>query len=338
MMEKEAYEFNGRSRKKLNPQGQYNWHNPARVPLKNSEPQRKIALILLLLTFLGIAFFWLRVELGKIWQELIKPQTLEIVSPGKAKGASTTTTGAVINQIEDLTKYLQGYYGVYIYSLSSKEAYGTKKSEVFPAASINKVPIMLAFYREIEKGNLSLNQEYELKAEDIQGYGTGGMRYQPAGTVYTYEQLLDLTGKQSDNTAAHVLANILGKENIEKFDQFLGLKNTSIEGNETTPEELGKLFNLVYTGGILKTEKYKKQFFDNLTKTDFEKRIPAGLPSGTETAHKVGSGDQAYHDCGIVFATKPYIICIMSRQAAEAEALEVIPKISQLIWEHEESR
>lgn len=314
------------------------------IKFKTSHPERKIAFFLFMLTVLAAFFFWIKTDFDHLWRQLTKPATFEIISPLKSlnlkpkEEKKLKSEEEVVREIEALTNDLRGKYAVYIYSFNSGKEYGINQKEVFPAASVNKVPVILAFYRELEKNKFSPTEEYKLQEQDIQGYGTGVMLSEEPGKIFTYEELLQLSGKKSDNTAAYVLSKILGFKNLEIFLQSLGLKNTSIEKNETTAFEAGKLFVLTYEGNILKTGKYKQQFFDNLTETDFEDRIPAGIPKDIGVAHKIGSLERVYHDCGIVFGENPFVLCILSQETAENEALDVIPKIARLVWEFEEKK
>ncbi len=309
---------------------------------KKPSSQRKLVSLIFLLTILAIAFFWFKDKLGQNLETFLKPATFEIVSPlipnfkAQEKNDNPQTEKELIGKISDWLKNLKGEYGIYVYSLTSNKEYGLNERKVSTAASVNKVPIMLSFYKELEKDSFSLSDKYELKKEDIQNYGTGIMQYEEPGKVYTYKELLELSGKKSDNTAAHVLGKILGFSNLKRFIKDLGLKKTSIEENKTTPKEAGSLFVMTYKDKILKTEKYKKAFFSNLTETDFEDRIPAGIPENIKIAHKIGSGERIYNDCGIIFGKHPFVLCILSREAAENEALEVIPKIAKLVWEFEQ--
>ena len=62
---------------------------------------------------------------------------------------------------------------------------------------------------------------------------------------------------------------------------------------------------------------------------------PQGLPADVKVAHKIGTLVGVYADAGIVFAPRPFVLVIMTKGARENEALEVLPKITQVIWEYE---
>src|SRR4030043_756241 len=104
---------------------------------------------------------------------------------------------------------------------------------------------MAKFLQGIKEGTISFEDKYQLQSRDVQDYGTGKMRYAEPGTVYTYRQLLELSGKQSDNTAAYVLANIVGNNEIQTFIDSLSMAKTSLADNTTTPAEMGHFFSRI---------------------------------------------------------------------------------------------
>lgn len=303
---------------------------------KNSAPQqRKATLIILLLTLILVVFFWIKPQQINILENIFKPHTIEIISGQRKTSKTPKTAKEKTASIKEFLKEKKGTYGIYVYNLNDDQKYGVNEMKIFPAASVNKVPVMFAFLSQLEKKLYSLDDKYNLKSSDVQDYGTGSMRYQEPGTEYTYDELLELSGKQSDNTAAHVIGNILGADNIDNFLEALGLQNTSIENNETTVQDAGTLFVLAYKGEILKTENYKNKFFSYLTDTEFEDRIPAGVPEKVKVAHKIGNLEEVFNDCGIVFAENPYVICILSEDSPEEEGPPVLQQLSSIIWEFE---
>lgn len=243
-----------------------------------------------------------------------------------------------INQEELLTSIkaevtaLKGTYGLYVKELENGREFGFNSDEEFTAASVNKLPVILYFYKQVEEGKLSLDEEYTLEQEDIQDYGTGTMRYEEPGKVYSYGDLARLAIKKSDNTANFVLTKIIGRKNIQAWLEELGFKKTSLEKNTTTPKETTQFLEMLYNEEIVE-EKYQEEILDLLTKTDFEDRLPKLLPEDVRVAHKIGNETGIVNDCGIVFASSPYVICILTKDVRESEAKEALPRISKMVWE-----
>ncbi len=138
-------------------------------------------------------------------------------------------------------------------------------------------------------------------------------------------------GQQSDNTAFNVLRQILGEAKIQETINDLGMFSTSLKDNQTTPADIGLFWELLYEGGVV-SDDYRDEILDYLTETAFEGRIPAGVPEEVRVAHKIGTDARTFSDAGIVFSERPFILVIMSQDALESEALEVLPKITRIVW------
>lgn len=313
---------------------------------KSSPPSSKKTprglVVVLFLTTVGLSlFFWGKPQFKDWWESLWQPAIYEIVNPDIVDeqliriSQNLYSPKDVVEGIEELVDPLQGTYGVYIESLENGTQYGINQEVEFIAASVNKVLIMAKVLKEIEEGRLDLEDEYRLQKKDIQDYGTGSMRYDRVGTSYTLDELLSLAGKKSDNTAAWVLNLMVGKKGVSDFISELRMEKTSMEDNLTTPAEMGRFFGQIYRGKIL-ADDLREKFYSYLTRTELEDRIPAGVPSFVSVAHKIGNELQTINDCGIVFDKKhPYVLCIFSKKAKESEALELLPKISALVWTYE---
>ena len=79
---------------------------------------------------------------------------------------------------------------------------------------------------------------------------------------------------------------------------------------------------------------HKNKVLSALTNTDYEDRITLGVPDNIKVSHKIGNEIQTYNDCGIVFGPSPYVLCILTKEVHEDQALTIIPKISLLVWEY----
>ena len=303
------------------------------VKKAEKKKRRRITLAILFITILISTLLWLKNKSSEWWIEFQSPFIYHIskFSDKKAK-QKFKNKEQVLSAINSLVLNLRGTYGIYFFDLTNEQFFGINENEIFTSASVNKVPIMVSFYQQVEKGILKEDGRYVLKTPDVQDYGTGTLQYQKPGTKYTYSELVELSGRLSDNTAALVLQNLVGANKIQASLDKLGMKGTSIKDNTTTPKEMTDYFAALYKGSLLK-EEYKEKIFAALTNTEFEDRIPKGVPEDVRVVHKIGNEIQVYNDCGIIFADNPYVLCILSKEVAEAEALDVIPKISQILWQ-----
>ena len=209
-----------------------------------------------------------------------------------------------------------GQYGVYIVDLNNNKKISINENLKFTAASVGKLPLLIAYYQAVDKGRIDPETVYVLEEKDRWVYGTGSMQNSPAKTKFSYQEIADLTANQSDNMGAYLL---------EKF-----LKISMPE--EMTPEEAGKLWMELYRDKLM-SKKSKKKLFNSLTNTVNEDRITAGVPEGVRVIHKFGSETGVVNDCGIVEAKNPYVICMLSTEINDGEAQELLPKISRVVWE-----
>ena len=301
-----------------------------RKPRKKQPPKggRWTIIVFFGLTLLAITLVCLKTNLPVFWQKLTAP----LVITGNQSRVKFEAS-PVLNQIKDLTKDLRGKYGIYVYQLESKNQYGLYQNEKFPAASLMKLPVMLCFYQEVEKENLNPETKYILKEED-KVLGAGILQGKAAGPTYTYRQLVEFMGQYSDNTAFKVMREILGDDKIQQAIDNLGMSQTSLKEFKTTPVDIGLFFQKLYQGKIINTEN-RNELLAFLTETAYENWLPVGVSKKTKVVHKIGRDTGTFSDAGIVFADRPYVIVIMSKEAREIEANKVLPKISQVVFDFE---
>jgi beta-lactamase class A len=272
---------------------------------------RKAIVVLFMITVLASALFYLQTEAPRIWEKITSPRIISKLPEGRFNPQPT------IKKIRELTRDLTGTYGVYVYRLEDGSGYGFNQEKNFPLASLNKLPVMIAAYQQAEEGKIDLETEYELQEKD-KLKGAGVLQEKPAGAIYTYRELIEFMAQYSDNSAFKVMRQVTGEEIIE----------------EMTPEAVGQLFKELYQEKIISNE-YRDELLEFLTETNFEDRIPQGVPEDIRVAHKIGTETGVFADAGIVFADAPFVLVIMSKNVKESEALEILPKITQAVWELE---
>jgi len=289
---------------------------------EGSRKQTAIGLVLSLV--LGLAFY-LPAEFKSWWKGFNKVETITIEKPiGDSEDLSSVVGFKVSirekqdaeKAVDELLKDLSGSYGVWVESLVSGEGFFINSSKSFEVASLNKIPILVEYYKQVDSGEIDPEKIYTLREEDRWEYGTGSMQNQPAGTEYSYQEIAELVANISDNMGVQLLSDWVGETLVEKM----------------TVEEVGEMFRDLYSGELVSDESRDK-LFSSLTNTVNEDRITAGVPSGVRVVHKFGSEEGVVNDCGIVYGDKPYVICLMSGSVNSGEAEAVLPKISRVVWE-----
>ncbi len=197
---------------------------------------------------------------------------------------------------KDATNGYSGIYAFYIYDLNGDYYYGLNHQEKMQAASLIKLPVM---YLAIQD---------EKKWPDVLAMG-----------------------KKSDNNIYLKILETLGKENINKAILDLGMINTSLSENITTPEDIGLFFKKLYKKELLSDDLTNK-FLESLTDTNFEKWLRLGIPSEIRLAHKYGREVHSVNDAGVVMSSRPFVLVIMTDGVVEKEADELFPKLTKLLY------
>lgn len=266
----------------------------------------------------------------------IKPTVIATINKTpQATKTINVSKSQIINEVENLYRDRRGSYGWYVITLGDNQGYGSNFDFSFTAASVNKLPIMIAFLQEVENGNINLDDNYKLASKDMEG-GSGTLQYQKLGSSWTYRQLVELSGHYSDNTAINAMHRIIGFGSAQRLTDDQNMTNTNIIKNTSSPKDMAIFLSKIYFSQILKDHDLINLFYTVLQKTEYEEDlIPEGVPDDILVSHKIGWQIQVWNDCGIVFAAKPYVLCVMNDQIVEAEARELLPQISRKIYSYE---
>lgn len=226
-------------------------------------------------------------------------------------------------------------YSILVMDLNSDFVMGLNETAIYDAASVNKIPILATLYHEASRGNIDFSKTITLQEKDRQDYGTGSIRYDPAGSVYSIKTLANLMIKKSDNTAAYILANyILSLKEIQTYVERLGLLQTNMIDNTTSNKDMGILITKIFEGTVANPA-LTTEMIGLLKDTDFEDRLPAQLPDDVTVYHKIGTGVGAVHDVGVIESNnlKYYVGIFTGDIHDEEQAAEQVAEVSRAIYE-----
>ncbi len=239
-------------------------------------------------------------------------------------------------KIQELVNNRWKNYSVYVKDYNSSFVTGINETVIFTAASVNKVPIVAALYYYAGRGEIDLDERVTVQAADIQDFGTGSIRYDPPGSVYSLKTLAKLAIEQSDNTAGYVLGNYtVGLDRVQSLMNEWGLTQTDMVNNKTSNKDMSLLFEKIYKGEVT-NEASTQELLAFFKDTDFEDRLPALLPDTATVYHKIGNEIAVMHDVGLVTDGKTtyYIGVFSSDITDEEEAKKMIAEISKAVYEY----
>ncbi|SIS13081.1 beta-lactamase class A [Peribacillus simplex] len=131
------------------------------------------------------------------------------------------------DRLEEVIQDATGTFGVYVKHLESGETAAINENRFFQAASVFKIPILAALYRDVEIGKVRLQERIRLEEVDLVN-GSGIFKELIPGIDVTIKNLATMMIIVSDNVGTDKLLNILGKENVNQFMKEVGLNNTYI--------------------------------------------------------------------------------------------------------------
>jgi beta-lactamase class A len=238
------------------------------------------------------------------------------------------------SRLSDYIGKQQGKYGFYYINLITKEEFGLNEKDEFIAASTTKLPMNMLLYREIEAGRIDPGSILTYREENYEP-GTGIIQKSEFGTTYTVREAARLSIVYSDNCAMNMIIDLLGIDNIRKYMQDLGGTVYYGENHRTCPYDLA-----VYAARLYEFYRESPEIagilIEDLQNTIWNDRINKLLPKEVKVPHKIGNYPKVYNDVGIVFASKPYAIAVMSDNTEYETASDVIATISKMIYDYVE--
>ncbi len=216
--------------------------------------------------------------------------------------------------------------------------------EAVAAASTIKLPILLAFFEEVDKGNIDLNQTTAILPAQI-AEGSGEMQMSPPGTQFTALEVATQMIVHSDNTATNMMIDLLGGAEVlnERFARY-GLEETrlnnplpDIEGTNTTSARDLVHSMLLVQGDLLKTRS-RDRVLNILKRTENKRLLAAGLEEkGALTYNKTGFISKMLGDVALVDLSngKRYVVSILvDRPDSDGRAVELIHGVSGRTYQY----
>lgn len=246
-------------------------------------------------------------------------------------------------EIYDRLGGMPGKVGFYYKNLVTGETAGFNEMEVFRAASIFKFPLFAGMLYQKEHGKADFSEKVKILESD-KIPGCGAVQHFPGEPSIDVLTLAKLMITISDNTAANVLAEHFGIEEMKDVFDKLGMKKTRLNRrlydferenkgiqNVFAPREIGELLEKIYRRTLISGP--ASEFLEEvLLQQQINHKIPARLPYDFKVAHKTGEEEGTTHDVGIVYAKEPFVACFASNDTDVPEFEDFIREISYRLF------
>lgn len=238
-------------------------------------------------------------------------------------------------------------FGVFAKNLETQSVLAFHEHDIFPSASLIKVPILVELYRRVENFRLHLGEVLVMRQEDQVG-GSGILKDLTPDTKYSLRDLAMLMITVSDNTATNLLIDYLGIDNINQGIYDLGLTHTELVRklqripierstvNHTTAYDMSLLMEKIARGQVI-SHISCQAIVSILLRCQAPVSIAPAAPSPSfigecesiRVAHKTGSLSDACHDSGIVYTPhKTYVATVLSQKADYAVLFDKLKDIA----------
>ena len=214
-------------------------------------------------------------------------------------------------------------------NLATGECFAYRPDALHDAASIIKLYLMAAMYQGFHDGDFRPSDRLPVRREDCMP-SCGVLTYLDDGKEVSLRDLTELMIIVSDNTACNILLDFYTLPRIRSFiRERLGLENTffrrrlfdeeaSSRGvtNQTSAADTARLLEAIRAGRLVSPEASAA-----MLATLRHQRLNGKLPFRLHTledapviAHKTGEDDGTTHDCGIIEAAQPLLVCLMGNE------------------------
>src|SRR5687767_3635354 len=249
--------------------------------------------------------------------------------------------------------------GVFFAEVGGGAMFALNPDSVFHAASTMKVPVMIEYFRGIDAGRISRDEDlllgttftsivdgspYALDA----GVDSDSSVFKRVGQRVPLRWLVERMIVRSSNLATNALIERLDAKRVDATARSLGATHTRVlrgvedgkafqQGlnNEVSARDLATLMEAIESGKAA-TKASCREMVEILAAQEFNTEIPAGLPTGTRVAHKTGWINGVQHDAAIVYppGRKPYVLVVLTKGIRERSvAQKLIADISRLAWD-----
>lgn len=269
-------------------------------------------------------------------------------------GIFSDLKGKIENYLNDEEKKSDLYaYSFYFRDLNSGLWFGSKEGEDFFPASLFKLPIAIAIYKQEENNPGFLKKQVvytrELAERNIL-IQTNSQSVLTVGNIYTVEDLVSTMLTASDNGAKDALLSVMEVKYLEQLFSIVTLVDPKKTQSYKVSSRKYALFLRILYGSSYLNEEHSELILSLLAKSDFRDGLVAGVPSNIMVAHKYGTYEfeeningstittQQLHDCGVVYhLEKPYLFCFMTKGKDEKTLFDIISHVSKMVHDYQSS-
>ena len=234
--------------------------------------------------------------------------------------------------------------------------------EVFHAASIMKVPVMMEVFRQIEERKLKLDQPIQLKNEfasimDASLYSLSREDdddpdfYQNIGKSLPLRLLVEHMINRSSNLATNLVIQLVSADKVLELMREIGANDMTVlrgvedekayeagKNNTTSARALALCLKAILDPNRFR-EDSRREMMEILLSQQFTEGIPTGISAkerGLQVANKTGNITEISHDAAIIqdSSGQTFILVILTRGVpADEDGQRLVATLAKEIWD-----
>lgn len=247
--------------------------------------------------------------------------------------------------ILDKQKGIEGHTGLYFKNMITGEERGFNENDQFFAASIVKLPLLMAMMNMRQKRETDFSEKIVI--HDYQKIpGCGAVKSMTGDVTLDINSLYKLMITLSDNTATNALFRHYGAERISQNLKELGFEGTQFNrqyydfeleyagiNNFFVPKEMGSALERMYKRTLIGWNA-SQEMEDILSLQQINHKMCGRIPEDeVRIAHKTGEEDGTTHDVGLVYAKEPFVICFASNITDVPKFEDFIRETTYLVYQ-----
>ncbi|MDZ7266618.1 MAG: class A beta-lactamase-related serine hydrolase [candidate division KSB1 bacterium] len=283
---------------------------------------------------------------------------LQVAAASPARAVKEKTDAKLTARLQELIKDFKGEVGIYVRHLPSGRSAAIRADELFPTASLIKVPIMLTAFQKMHDGVLDYHADLVYR-DSLYYAGDDILASFKAGEKIKFSKVIMLMITTSDNTASLWCQGLVGggseiNDWLERHGFHQTRVNSRTPGREaeqkkfgwgqTTPREMAELLVTIREGRAVSPDA-SEEMYRTLTRIYWNGEALSQIPPTVQTASKQGAVNQSRSEVVLVNAPSgDYVFCLITKNQQDESwhydnaGFVLIRRLSRLLWEYFEPR
>jgi beta-lactamase class A len=273
-------------------------------------------------------------------------------APMEARTPLERPDTALQGELEALLAPFRGVAGVYVRHLGDGRSAAIRAEEVFPAASTVKVPILLALFERLERGELDYRERLTYRAERKAPGEDLLARFQDGETIAVSELAL-LMCSLSDNTASLWCQELAGSgAAVNAWLERRGFAATRVNSHtggregeqrrngwgQTTPRELAELLVAIRERRAV-SPAADEEMERLLSRSAWTGEALSAIPPSVHVLSKQGAVSAARSEVLLVDGPSgSWVLCVMTRDQEDRswrhgnEGFQLLRDVASAVW------